>query len=49
MVCDNLLFGDCQGLLTVSVYGDVEAAGGQEEQTDFRAGRRIVAVVCGAS
>lgn len=43
MVCDNLLFGDCQGLPTVSVYGGVEAAGEQEEQ-----GRRIVAVGHGA-
>lgn len=44
-----MLFGDCQGLPTVSVYSDTEAAGEQEEQTSVRAGRRTVAVGHGAS
>jgi len=44
VVCDNLLFGNSQGLPSVSVYGGVEAAGEQEEQTSLRAGGRVVAV-----
>lgn len=48
MVCDNLLFGDHQGLPTVSVYSDVETAGEQQEQTSLRADGRIVAAGQGA-
>lgn len=42
MVCDNLLFGDHQGLPTASVYSD--AAGELEEQTGVRADERVAAV-----
>lgn len=48
VVCDNLLFGDHQGLPTVSVYSDVETAGEQQEQTSLRADGRIVAAGQGA-
>lgn len=32
MVCYNLLFGDCQGLPTVSVYSDVETVGSEKSR-----------------
>lgn len=48
MVCDNLLFGDCQTLPATGVYGDTEASREEEGHTSLRGGRRALAVGCGA-